>query len=255
MTITLSDRIHLATAVLQAVQDYCDMMKAFTAPVKRVRTVSFLEAVGTGISDSVYSVRTTLGNVQAVELMRAQAAEDRRVSDIHVRMTGSDERVREYLQANPRSGLTQNDVGRIRQVALRMTLPFDMSGLDGKNKWLKAAAERGRFYEVLQLAVRRLLEELQRQGVVADLTDVQRCRHCVRIAVRYLVDHSGGLFDAFAGMRNSQVQELLAEAGGFARRLRTAEGDHGVLDMEVLHRQCFLAAIGFIASGGTPVDR
>ena len=234
---TLNDRIRLAYAMLHSARAYVDMLAEFAKPSESGRTVSFLDAVGSSITDSLYTVRTTLGNAKAVELMRDESAAGVRENAIAERILEGDAKVETFLRVNRSHGLLRQDVDAIRHVASRLTLPFDLPGIDGKTKWRNSEAERMRFYGVVHTAIKRILDDLQQMGVIEDLYDAEHCKNCVRIAMQYVVDRSGWLFAGFGGMSNVKLQEMLVEAGELFH-----DDDPG--------RLYFLDTIVFLASGG-----
>ena len=176
---------------------------------------SFLMAVGESISDSLYTVRTTLGNITSVKLMNAQKAEGDLIAKERERMRDSDLRVRSYRAARPESALDGYGVSVIKETAKRMYFPFDLPGLDGRKDWLHDENARRRIYAAILTNVKRLLAELEEQRVFyEDATMVTRIE-ATCIAMQYLVDRVGGLFDAFKGIDNRTQQRIMVELRDF----------------------------------------
>ena len=251
---TLSDRRELAESIFMATRELIDTAYDFTKMEAEGQPVSFLMAVGDGISDSLYTVRTTLGNLTSVELMRAQEAEIRKSDATASRVSRSDELVREYVRQNEELRITQENLAKIKEAAGRLALPYDLPGRDGKGAWLQSEEERRKFYAVMQVVIQRLFDDLRGQGVVGERTNAMRRMHYTRIAMQYLVDRDDGLLNALRGLTERQRQTISAEARDFFRDGAADDGDHQALDAARMMNQCLIAAIHFVAEGGVRTE-
>ena len=251
---TLLDRKALAKKLIVAARELYDISREFLSVQVGERPVSFLETVGDGISDSLYTVRTTLGNVKSVELLRAQEAEDRRMEEAKRRQMTSDNRVEEFLLAHPQSELGENDVVAIRDAAGRLNFPYDLPGIDGRIDWRASEARRKEMYGALVVVVKRLLSDLAVHGVITAESSENRFRNAVCVAMRYLADRTGGVFEAFRDVSNAHKILFLAEAGAFVREQNEGATERNpneeMLRAENLQQQGVLAALNYFMSGG-----
>jgi hypothetical protein len=205
-------------------------------------------AVGDSISDSLYTVRTTLGNLTSIKLVNAQNAESDQIVREFERMSVSDLRVRSYRNAHPDSALDDYGIFVIKDVAGKMFLPFDLPGLDGSKKWLREESSRQRIYKAIIITVKRLLPELERQRVfVAEQASEETRKEATCIALQYLVDRFGGLFDAFKDIDNRTQQRILAEVRTFIQEQAQA----GVLAVNELEENCVMAGMLYLFQGGS----
>ncbi|MBR6586583.1 MAG: phosphotransferase, partial [Kiritimatiellae bacterium] len=206
---------------------------------------SFLMAVGESISDSLYTVRTTLGNITSVKLMNAQNAEADLIVRERERMRDSDLRVRSYLAARPESLLDELGVSVIKETAKRMYFPFDLPGLDGRKDWLQDENARRRIYAAILTNVKRLLAELEEQRVFSVNATMATRIEATCIAMQYLVDRVGGLFDAFSGIDNRTQQRIMVEL----RQFLLAREGHGMTEGEC-EFECTMMAFLYLFQGG-----
>jgi len=210
------------------------------------REETFLTAVGDSISDSLYTVRTTLGNITSVKLMNAQSAEAELMERESERMRDSDLRVRTYRNARPDSVLDDYGVFAIKEVSGNMFFPFDMPGLDGSRKWIQDESARRRVYEAMAINVKRLLSELEKRLVFVDQAVEATRVEATCIAMQYLADRFGGLFDAFKGIDNRTQQRIMAELRWFFDERRTAGETVGPYEA-----QCTMMAFLYLFQGGS----
>lgn len=208
---TRAERERLAQKVLEVIKELFNVIYILQGHTLNGRPESFLLAVGDGISDSLYTVRTTLGNVTSVKMMREQTAEETRLSQTRTRMEESAGRVAAYINSHPGVALNVNDIAAIREAALRLSVPFDLPGLDGSRDWLKDGESRRRMYEMLTVNVRRLLKDLEARGVLDENSTHETRKHAVRIAMQYLVDKTGGLTDAFRDVEPRMRMRMAVE--------------------------------------------
>ena len=210
------------------------------------REETFLTAVGDSISDSLYTVRTTLGNITSVKLMNAQNAEAELMERERERMSESDQRVKTYLNARPDSVLDDYGVFAIKEVSGSLFFPFDLPGLDGNRKWLQEESSRRRVYEAISINVKRLLAELEKRFVFLDQAVETTRVEATCIAMQYLADRFGGLFDAFKGADNRTQQRIMVELRQFFDE-RQAEGEvAGPYEV-----QCTMMAFLYLFQGGS----
>ena len=211
---------------------------------------TFLAAVGDSISDSLYTVRTTLGNITSVKLMNAQSAEAELVEREGERMRESDLRVKTYRNARPDSALDDYGVFAIKEVVGNMFFPFDLPGLDGDRKWVRDESSRRRVYEAISINVRRLLSELEKRYVFVDHAIETTRVEATCIAMQYLADRFGGLFDAFGGIDNRTQQRIMAELRLFFDE-RNADG----ADTVPYEVECTMMAFLYLFHGGSEPAR
>ena len=210
------------------------------------REETFLTAVGESISDSLYTVRTTLGNITSVKLMNAQKAEAELIERERKRMRESDLRVKTFQNAHPDSVLDDYGVFAIRDVTANMFFPFDLPGLDGNRKWMQEESSRRRVYEAMSINVKRLLAELEKRFVFLDQAVETTRVEATCIAMQYLADRFGGLFDAFKGVDNRTQQRIMVELRQFFDE-RQADGE-AAGPYEV---QCTTMAFLYLFQGGS----
>ena len=246
---SLADRRQLAAKVYETVNELYNTVMSFnSAPFDDKEPVTFLEAVGWGISDSLYTVRTTLGNITSVKLRNEQEAEAERIERAKERMRDSDLRVKAYLDTRREpSALNDEAVLAIKEIAGKMSLPFDLPGLDGTKAWLNSYSANCRIFEALLLNMKKLLDELERRKVFDGNTSAQTKKEAACIAMQYLVDRVGGLFEAFGGVENAPRMRILALTAEYlgsddARRI-DGEADHD-------RNECVLAAVLYLFMGG-----
>ena len=210
------------------------------------REETFLAAVGESISDSLYTVRTTLGNITSVKLMNAQNAEIELIERERERMRESDLRVKTYRNARPDSVLDDYGMFAIKEVCGSLFFPFDLPGLDGNRKWMQNESSRRRVYEAMSINVKRLLAELEKRFVFLDQAVETTRVEATCIAMQYLADRFGGLFDAFKGADNRTQQRIMVELRQFFDE-RQAEGE-AAGPYEV---QCTMMAFLYLFQGGS----
>jgi hypothetical protein len=210
------------------------------------REETFLTAVGDSISDSLYTVRTTLGNITSVKLMNAQNAEAELMERESERMRDSDLRVKAYRNARPDSVLDDYGVFAIKEVSGSLFFPFDLPGLDGNRKWLQEESSRRRVYEAISINVKRLLAELEKRFVFLDQAVETTRVEATCIAMQYLADRFGGLFDAFKGTDNRTQQRIMVELRQFFDE-RVAEGE--ILGHHEV--ECTMMAFLYLFQGGS----
>lgn len=214
---------------------------------------SFLMAVGDGISDSLYSVRTTLGNFTSVKLMNEQGADRERSAQRAVRMRGSERHVRDYVNAHNGAGMVGKDLLTIRDAAYRLYLPFDLPGLDGSRNWRSDERMRIKVYETLDIVITKLIAELERRGVLRAESTLDKRKHAVCIAMRYLADREGELFEAFGEIDNRERLRILAEVNVYNSRRLPMPFDQAGFEARRVHDQCIAAAVLFLFNGGVAV--
>ena len=207
---------------------------------------TFLTAVGESISDSLYTVRTTLGNITSVKLMNAQNAEAELMERERERMSESDLRVKTYRNARPDSVLDDYGVFAIKEVSGNLFFPFDLPGLDGNRKWMRDESSRRRVYEAISINVKRLLAELEKRFVFLDQAVETTRVEATCIAMQYLADRFGGLFDAFKGTDNRTQQRIMVELRQFFDE-RVAEGE--ILGHHEV--ECTMMAFLYLFQGGS----
>ena len=238
--------------VLHNVKDTADIIRGMSAD-RLVPPTPFLNAVGGSISGSIYTVRTTLGNIKSLQLRDDLNAGQQRETEREERMRDSDRRVEAYFNAN--SGLAslsmpdrealQRLQKAVKDSALRLHLPFDLPGLDGKTGWRGNEESRNRVYEALHVVVKRLVSDLERKEVLNSQSPIGIRMSATCIAMQYLVDREGGLFAAFGGTDSSERQRILDEVNAYNDNRRTeADGE------DRMHNQCVLAAVEFLFAGG-----
>lgn len=208
---TEQTRKMLAMSFIDAIEDIVISLESFCAQRKLVGPETFLDAVGDSVSDSVYTVRTTLGNVTAMNIVREQDADDKRVSDAKVRLKAADSTVVRYAADNADADLSRADLRKIRSAVKNIFLPFDMPGIDGESVWKGNADSRGKVLGVMKVVVRRLVDELKRTGVLADDAPLVRQRIAVHVAMEFLAARMGSFSDAYKGWSNAERMNLLVE--------------------------------------------
>jgi hypothetical protein len=214
---------------------------------------SFLMAVGDGISDSLYSVRTTLGNFTSVKLMNEQGADRERSAQRAVRMRGSERHVRDYVNAHNGAGMVGKDLLTIRDAAYRLYLPFDLPGLDGSRDWRSDERMRIKVYQALDIVITKLIAELERRGVLRAESTLDKRKHAVCIAMRYLADREGELFEAFGEIDNRERLRILAEVNVYNSRRLPMPFEQVGFEARRVHDQCIAAAVLFLFNGGVAV--
>jgi hypothetical protein len=210
------------------------------------REETFLTAVGESISDSLYTVRTTLGNITSVKLMNAQNAEIELIERERERRRAGDLRVKTYRNARPDSVLDDYGMFAIKEVCGSLFFPFDLPGLDGNRKWMQDEFSRRRVYEAMSINVKRLLAELEKRFVFLDQAVETTRVEATCIAMQYLADRFGGLFDAFKGVDNRTQQRIMVELRQFFDE-RQADGE-AAGPYEV---QCTMMAFLYLFQGGS----
>ena len=208
---TEQTRKMLAMSFIDAIEDIVISLESFCAQRKLVGPETFLDAVGDSVSDSVYTVRTTLGNVTAMNIVREQDADDKRVSDAKVRLKAADSTVVRYAADNADADLSRADLRKIRSAVKNIFLPFDMPGIDGESVWKGNADSRGKVLGTMKVVVRRLVDELKRTGVLADDAPLVRQRIAVHVAMEFLAARMGAFSDAYKGWSNAERMNLLVE--------------------------------------------
>ena len=208
---TEQTRKMLAMSFIDAIEDIVISMESFCAPRKLIGPETFLDAVGDSVSDSVYTVRTTLGNVTAMNIVREQDADDKRIKDAKVRLKAADSTVVRYAADNADADLSAADLKKIRSAAKNIFLPFDMPGIDGEGVWKGNADSRGKVLETMKVVVRRLVDELKRTGVLAEDSPLVRQRIAVHVAMEFLAARMGAFSDAYKGWSNVERMNLLVE--------------------------------------------
>ncbi|MBR4894460.1 MAG: hypothetical protein IKZ36_04600, partial [Kiritimatiellae bacterium] len=201
----------LAMSFIDAIEDIVISMESFCAPRKLIGPETFLDAVGDSVSDSVYTVRTTLGNVTAMNIVREQDADDKRIKDAKVRLKAADSTVVRYAADNADADLSTADLKKIRSAAKNIFLPFDMPGIDGEGGWKGNADSRGKVLGTMKVVLRRLVDELKRTGVLADDSPLVRQRIAVHVAMEFLAARMGSFSDAYKGWSNAERMNLLVE--------------------------------------------
>ncbi len=217
------------------------------------KPTSFLSSVGESISGSLYTVRTTLGNKKSLDLMSDMNARERWEKEREERTKESDRRVEAYFNVNsslsclsmPDSRELQRIQKVVKESTLRLHLPFDLPGIDGKTDWRGNDKSRKRVYEALHVVVKKLVSELESKNVLNKQTPIGTRMSAVSIAMQYLVDREGGLFEAFAGADSSEKQRILDEVNAYNDNLRTEAEEE-----DRMHNQCVLAAVEFLFTGG-----
>ena len=246
---SLADRTKLAAKVYETVNElYNTAMSLHEVTLDGSTPLTFLEAVGWGISDSLYTVRTTLGNITSVKLKNEQEAEAARIERAKERMRDSDRRVAAYI-ATRRHERTIDDetVLAIKEIAGKMQVPFDLPGLDGSKAWLDSYPSHCKLFEAFLLNVKKLLDELERRNVFDGNTALETKKEAACIAMQYLVDRVGGLFDAFGGLENRVQQLVMVRLSEFLRSDGARRID-GRQDFE--RNECVMASVLYLFIGG-----
>jgi hypothetical protein len=192
-----------------------------------------------------------LGNITSVKMMREQTADEERLDQMRTRMEGSDARVDAYVNAHPDIGLNANDVAAIKGVATRLSVPFDLPGLDGSQNWHKDGESRRRMYEMLAVNVRRLLRELEDRDVLDETSTQEKRKHAVCIAMQYLVDKVGGLADAFRGIEPRIRMRMAVELRENHPVVVDEDADMASLQKARMENDCIAAALLFMFGGET----
>jgi hypothetical protein len=246
---TVADRRLLAAKVYETVNELYNTAMSFNAsPFDDEHPVTFLEAVGWGISDSLYTVRTTLGNITSVKLKNEQEAEAVRIERAKERMRDSDRRVKRYLETRRQPSAINNEaVLVIKDIAGKMSLPFDLPGLDGSKAWLNSYSSNLKILEALQLNMKKLLDELERRHVFDEDTTVETKKEAACIAMQYLVDRVGGLFEAFSDIENSPRLRIMALLSEYLRSDAARRIDGG---LEHDLNECVMATVLYLFMGG-----
>ena len=238
--------------VFHNVKDTADIIRGMSAD-RLVPPTPFLNAVGSSISGSIYTVRTTLGNIKSLQLRDELNAGQLRETEREERMRESDRRVEAYFNANrglaslsmPDREALQRLQKAVKESARRLHLPFDLPGLDGKTGWRGNEESRNRVYEALHVVVKRLVSDLESRNVLNSQSPIGIRMSATCIAMQYLVDREGGLFAAFGGADSSERQRILDEVNAYNDNRRTeADGE------DRMHNQCVLAAVEFLFAGG-----
>lgn len=243
----------MAAKIIMSVKELQVVASHIQSMVPEGRPESFLMAVGDGISDSLYTVRTTLGNITSIKLMNEQDSDKRRDKESVARMRGSDQRVQTYVRAHNGAEMQANDIVLIKDSAYRLHLPFDLPGLDGSRSWRNDERMRIRVYEALDIVIRRLLADLERVGVLDAQSTPEKRRHAVCIAMQYLVDREGGLFEAFGGIGNRDQQRILAEVNLYNSRRLPLPLDQVEFEARRAQDQCVSATVLFLLTGGAQI--
>jgi hypothetical protein len=214
---------------------------------------SFLMAVGNGISDSLYTVRTTLGNITSVKLMNEQNADRQRSVQKVARMRGSDQHVQAYVDAYDGAEMEGDDLLAVKKSADRQYLPFDLPGLDGSRDWRNDERKRIKVYEALDIVIKRLLADLERRGVLNARSTPEKRKHAVCIAMRYLADREGDLFGAFGGADNGERLRIMAEVNVYNSRRLPMPLDQADIEARQAQDLCVAGAVLFLLNGGVHV--
>ena len=111
---------------------------------------------------------------------------------------------------------------------------------------MQEESSRRRVYEAISINVKRLLAELEKRFVFLDqAVEVTRVE-ATCIAMQYLADRFGGLFDAFKGMDNRTQQRIMAELRRFF--------DERLMEGEVVgpyESECTKMAFLYLFQGGS----
>ena len=245
---TKADREKLGERILDVVKTLNIIALSFQSQELGGKPVSFLEAVGSGISDSLYTVRTTLGNITSMKLRNEQEAEAGRIKQANDRMRLSDLRVAAYLETRRNGAAIDEDaVLAIKEIAGKMSLPFDLPGLDGSKAWLDSYPAHCKIFEAILLNIKKLLDELHNRGVFDRNTTIEAKKEASCVAMQYLVDRFGGLFEAFGNLDNHMRQIVVVRLGDFLTSDRARRVD-GVMDFD--RNECAMAALLYLFMGG-----
>jgi hypothetical protein len=247
---TLEERAGLLKNIIAVVKEMLVTASRIQGIAALGRPESFLMAVGDGISDSLYSVRTTLGNITSVKLMNEQSADRQRSAQRAARMRDSDQLVQVYVNAHNGAGMEGSDVQTIKESARHLYLPFDLPGLGGNRDWRNDERKRIKVYETLDVVISRLLADLERRGVLNAQSTPEKRKHAVCIAMRYLADREGELFEAFGGADNRERMRILAEVNVYNSRRLPTPIDQADIDARQMRDQCIAAAVLFLFNGG-----
>ena len=101
--------------------------------------------------------------------------------------------------------------------------------------------------EALLLNMKKLLDELGQRNVFDENTTVETKKEAACIAMQYLVDRVGGLFEAFGGIENSPRMRIMALLSEYLRTDRARLID-GVSDSD--RNECVMAAVLYLFMGG-----
>ena len=215
---TVQTRRMLALSFIDAIEDVVISLESFCTPRRLTAPETFLDAVGDSVSDSIYTVRTTLGNVTSMNVVREQDADDKRIDEAKARINAANSSVVHYAADNADAGLSRADLMKIRSVAKNIFFPFDMPGIDGRSVWKGNADSRAKVLAAMKVVVRRIIKELKCQGVLSDDSPLVRQRIAIHVAIEFVAARMGGLSTAFKGWSNSERMNLLVE-------LQDVEGD------------------------------
>ena len=97
------------------------------------------------------------------------------------------------------------------------------------------------------LNVKKLLDELERRQVFNEDTTVETKKEATCVAMQYLVDRSGGLFEAFGDIENHVRMRLMALLSEFLRS-QAALRIGGASDVD--RSECVMAAMLYLFMGG-----
>ena len=245
---TDGDREKLVAKVFEAVKELHNIAMVMQDLNLIGKPTSFLEAVGSAISGSLYTVRTTLGNITSMKLKKEQEAEAVRIEQAKERMQLSDQRVAAYLGTRRHeSELSKEAVLVIKDIASKLSFPFDMPGLNGSKAWIDSYSANCKIFEVFLLNVKKLLDELERRQVFNEDTTVETKKEATCVAMQYLVDRSGGLFEAFGDIENHVRMRLMALLSEFLRS-QAALRIGGASDAD--RSECVMAAMLYLFMGG-----
>ena len=254
-THTRAEMESLAQKVLAVIRELFNTVYMLQGETLNGRSESFLLAVGDGISDSLYTVRTTLGNITSVKMMREQSAEDLRLAQTQTRMEGIAGHVDGYMAAHPDTGLDANAVAAIRDAAARLSVPFDLPGLNGSRGWLKDEDSRRRMYEMLAVNVRRLLKDLEDSGVLDDGSTQETRKHAVRIAMQCLADRVGGLSDAFRDVEPRMRMRMMVELREQHPVVVGENADIAAFQKARMDNECVMTALLFMFGDEPPLNQ
>ena len=98
----------------------------------------------------------------------------------------------------------------------------------------------------MAINVKRLLSELEKRLVFVDQAVEATRVEATCIAMQYLADRFGGLFDAFKGIDNRTQQRIMAELRWFFDERRTAGETVGPYEA-----QCTMMAFLYLFQGGS----
>ena len=111
---------------------------------------------------------------------------------------------------------------------------------------MQEESSRRRVYEAMSINVKRLLVELEKRFVFLDQAVETTRVEATCIAMQYLADRFGGLFDAFKGADNRTQQRIMVELRQFFGEREAGGETAGHYEVE-----CTMMAFLYLFQGGS----